>query len=45
MSRLAFDQVYRAPTPERPRWSLLRFAMWTVLLCAMVFWSTLIILA
>jgi hypothetical protein len=44
MSRLSFDQIARAPAPSARGWSPARYLAWTALLCAMVFWATLIIL-
>ncbi len=44
MSRIGFDQISRAPAQPQRRWSPVRFLAWTALLCAMVFWATLIVL-
>lgn len=40
---MAFDMTERAPPRKRAGWSPTRFLAWTALLCAMVFWATLII--
>jgi hypothetical protein len=40
---MAFDMIERAPAKKPGGWSATRFIAWTVLLCALVFWATLII--